>query len=172
MNLKQFMAIYNIAITKTKSEAGLTAQQKFLEQDFVGSALYSIVAGKEEAGITFQFCVTLLNKKEQTDNIKMLLVQSCRHNYEEAKGHISYIKAIEETFSGNIYTVIFDALYNSGVSVKDPLYVAEQIRWFADKEQTGYAEKLRKRLKANMLILSDQLAKLIKEKSKEIKSKK
>jgi hypothetical protein len=172
MNLKDFLAMYDIAVTQTKKQAGIIAQQKFLEQDFVGSALYAIIAGKEEVGITFQFCITALNKKEQTDNIKMLLVQSCRHNYVEAKGHINHIKVIEKDFSGNIYTVIFDALYDSGVSTKDPLYVAEQIRWFAERGQTGYAEKLRKRLEANMLIISAELTKLIKEKRKADSTKK
>lgn len=166
MNLNDFMAIYDMAVAQTKKEAGFTAQRKLVEEDFVTSGIYAIVAGKEEAGLVLWVCITTLNKMEQTENIRMLLVQACRHDYQEAKWYISMLKHVGEKFNGNLYTVIFDALYNSGVSVKDPLYVAEQIRWFAEKKQTGYAEKLRKRLKANMLILSNELEKLIKEQKK------
>lgn len=173
MNLKNFELLFKEAKACSQEDAVKLAIENQRKHDYVKSAIYAIVAGNKAVPLSFEFAILLLNQQEQTENIQMLLTQACRHDYAVGEKYISFVQTMnDDSFAGNMYTVVFNAIYNSGLTLKDPNYIFKQIKWFVENGKTGYAEKLRKRFAANMGKRLKELQVKIKEADKNLRQKK
>jgi hypothetical protein len=148
MQLKDFTAAFEAAKGVDASQARKESQRFFAQKDYMMAGIYAIIAGDYGASM-FDSVLLALNEKEQTENIQTLLTEACRYNPQLGETHVLFVQELKDSFKGDVYAVTFNAVYNSGITMNDPLFTDEQIRWFASEGKTGYARKMKKRMAVN-----------------------